>query len=329
MLRYLKETQKLGWKEIASHFPNRTTNACQFRWRRLVSGTLRTPSSSSSSSPSYQQQPTLVIPQSTSSSSSSSSTSTSTTSNYPLPPHQLPPTNHPTSLPHQIPPLISQYPPTSQHRQLRHQVSTPIFANNYSQPDDRYIPQYSRPWTKDEDELILSRTDLGLDELLLLFVGRNEIEISNRRNELLRYPSIHQQQQQHSQHHSHSHRHQQPSNTKLHHRASVSALPPLRERTSMNQLPSISSLSKHSTSPFNNNILPPPKGLKKSKSTFDGLRLPPPQASLSTLSPGSGHSASNMYPPPSQFNTLSSSSTAMNSQYGQYHYPNYGSSYYR
>ncbi|AOW02248.1 hypothetical protein B0I75DRAFT_18130 [Yarrowia lipolytica] len=43
LLRHLKETLKLGWKEIASHFPNRTPNACQFRWRRLISGTLRTP----------------------------------------------------------------------------------------------------------------------------------------------------------------------------------------------------------------------------------------------------------------------------------------------
>ncbi|KAA8915850.1 hypothetical protein TRICI_002004 [Trichomonascus ciferrii] len=42
VLRHLKEQLKLGWKEIASHFPNRTTNACQFRWRRLMSGTLRT-----------------------------------------------------------------------------------------------------------------------------------------------------------------------------------------------------------------------------------------------------------------------------------------------
>lgn len=41
LLRHLKEQRKLGWKEIALHFPNRTTNACQFRWRRLVSGTLR------------------------------------------------------------------------------------------------------------------------------------------------------------------------------------------------------------------------------------------------------------------------------------------------
>ncbi|KAK9478779.1 hypothetical protein V1514DRAFT_330360 [Lipomyces japonicus] len=41
LLRHLKEQQKLGWKDIASHFTNRTPNACQFRWRRLMSGSLR------------------------------------------------------------------------------------------------------------------------------------------------------------------------------------------------------------------------------------------------------------------------------------------------
>lgn len=42
LLRHLKEQQKLGWKEIASHFAHRTPNACQFRWRRLRSGSLKT-----------------------------------------------------------------------------------------------------------------------------------------------------------------------------------------------------------------------------------------------------------------------------------------------
>lgn len=41
LLRHLKEVQKLGWKEIASNFSNRTPNACQFRWRRLKSGSLK------------------------------------------------------------------------------------------------------------------------------------------------------------------------------------------------------------------------------------------------------------------------------------------------
>lgn len=43
LLMHLKDTQKLGWKEIASHFTNRTPNACQFRWRRLKLGNLKNP----------------------------------------------------------------------------------------------------------------------------------------------------------------------------------------------------------------------------------------------------------------------------------------------
>lgn len=43
LLMHLKDTQKLGWKEIALHFHNRTPNACQFRWRRLKSGNLKNP----------------------------------------------------------------------------------------------------------------------------------------------------------------------------------------------------------------------------------------------------------------------------------------------
>lgn len=43
LLMHLKDNQKLGWKEIALHFQNRTPNACQFRWRRLKSGNLKNP----------------------------------------------------------------------------------------------------------------------------------------------------------------------------------------------------------------------------------------------------------------------------------------------
>lgn len=41
LLRHLKEVKRLGWKEIAQYFQNRTPNACQFRWRRLKSGNLK------------------------------------------------------------------------------------------------------------------------------------------------------------------------------------------------------------------------------------------------------------------------------------------------
>ncbi|CUM65571.1 uncharacterized protein PRCAT00003217001 [Priceomyces carsonii] len=51
LLMHLKDQQKLGWKEIASHFTNRTPNACQFRWRRLKSGNLKNPPKSTSTFP--------------------------------------------------------------------------------------------------------------------------------------------------------------------------------------------------------------------------------------------------------------------------------------
>ncbi|GAV52127.1 hypothetical protein ZYGR_0AG01180 [Zygosaccharomyces rouxii] len=47
LLRHLKEIRKLGWKDISQYFNNRTPNACQFRWRRLKSGNLKTTKSSS------------------------------------------------------------------------------------------------------------------------------------------------------------------------------------------------------------------------------------------------------------------------------------------
>lgn len=43
LLIKLKEVDNLGWKQIAGHFRNRTSNACQFRWRRLKSGQLKKP----------------------------------------------------------------------------------------------------------------------------------------------------------------------------------------------------------------------------------------------------------------------------------------------
>lgn len=51
LLRHLKEIRKLGWKDISQYFNNRTPNACQFRWRRLKSGNLKTTKSSSEVDP--------------------------------------------------------------------------------------------------------------------------------------------------------------------------------------------------------------------------------------------------------------------------------------
>ncbi|RLV91562.1 Transcriptional regulatory protein DOT6 [Spathaspora sp. JA1] len=36
LLRGLKEVQKLGWREISTFFHERTPNACEFRWRRII-----------------------------------------------------------------------------------------------------------------------------------------------------------------------------------------------------------------------------------------------------------------------------------------------------
>ncbi|KAG0684559.1 hypothetical protein C6P40_000515, partial [Pichia californica] len=41
LLIQLKEIEHLGWKQISKYFNNRTSNACQFRWRRLKSGQLK------------------------------------------------------------------------------------------------------------------------------------------------------------------------------------------------------------------------------------------------------------------------------------------------
>lgn len=83
LLMHLKDNQKLGWKEIASHFNNRTPNACQFRWRRLKSGNLKNPPKSAAAlGAQFKQNPNMnaatkkkkATPTPTSSSSSSSTT---------------------------------------------------------------------------------------------------------------------------------------------------------------------------------------------------------------------------------------------------------------
>lgn len=80
MLRHLKEDQKLGWKEIAAHFPYRTTNACQFRWRRLMSGNLKSAQPSSAAAASGTSSAPSVPSHSSSSSSSSRRSSSSSSS---------------------------------------------------------------------------------------------------------------------------------------------------------------------------------------------------------------------------------------------------------
>jgi hypothetical protein len=144
ILRHLKEQLKLGWKEIASHFPNRTTNACQFRWRRLMSGTLRNNGGNNNSGSGV----------SSASISAANSTAPSTISS-PLTTTAISPLHTPpTSIQHfQLPSIQPPLP-----------LKTELF----------------REWSKDEDELLLSRKDLRTDELSLLLSQRSESEIKDR-----------------------------------------------------------------------------------------------------------------------------------------------------
>lgn len=50
LLRELKENQKLGWRDISTFFSDRTPNACQFRWRRIISSINKEPETKSRSS---------------------------------------------------------------------------------------------------------------------------------------------------------------------------------------------------------------------------------------------------------------------------------------
>lgn len=165
VLRHLKEQLKLGWKEIAANFPNRTTNACQFRWRRLMSGNLRsakppaptnphesitslsgsgTPNSSSDS---------IQIPGSENSTVLSSASSQSLTRTQTSSPSPIPSRQH------------FYYPP----------AATSIHSSASTN---------TKSWTKEEDDLLSSRRDLRADELALLLPQRGEIEIIQRVSQL-------------------------------------------------------------------------------------------------------------------------------------------------
>ena len=242
MLRHLKEQQKLGWKEIAAHFPNRTTNACQFRWRRLKSGTLRTSTNGS-----------------TGTTSASSNTSSHINSHHD-PSHRL----------------VSGLPTSAN--------DTTIFRTAYPEPG-------TRNWSRDEDELILSRTDLRVEELSLLLPQRNETEIWHRRTDLAnsqyyqqqqRY-QLQQQQQQQQQQPVHGYN-MQTGMVHLNNNYAVSSMSSnysTTRRSSVDPVtlvqpnPSAPQSSSYSTS-SSSCSRQPPKLHSKKNTHFDNLRLPPP-----------------------------------------------------
>ena len=86
LLRHLKEIKKLGWKDIAQYFKNRTPNACQFRWRRLKSGALKHKSVASTMELTDHQLENVIIPDLP---ESNGAVSTTNTSSYNVPENDL------------------------------------------------------------------------------------------------------------------------------------------------------------------------------------------------------------------------------------------------
>lgn len=266
MLRYLKEQQKLGWKEIAVHFPNRTTNACQFRWRRLVSGTLRS-SSTGGAGPGATAPGAPML-----------------NMHHPAAPVGASPVAH------QLPYMGSAKPSSAAPGHHHYPVA-------YPEPG-------TGNWSQDEDNLIMARHDLRIDELSLLLPQRNETEIWHRRSVLLKaaaaatnqhaassarsslqpitppvpssHYSPHPQQQQQQHHYRHSH--QPPGNYSVHHSHQHSS----SRRSSVDPvtlLPPVSQVLPPPGHPQQHHQGPPPPNLHNRKSTpssFDGLRLPLP-----------------------------------------------------
>ncbi|ANZ75663.1 BA75_02096T0 [Komagataella pastoris] len=176
LLRHLKEQQKLGWKEIAAHFNHRTPNACQFRWRRLRSGALKssqppspnvtpTPISGSSSgialnkpksnlSEKISASKTIVAIESSSSSASPPSSSIKDEENKTINVN-----------------ATSCWVPNSETK--------PISITSYN---NAWSTERNMPWEEEEDELLLSRTkrELSFAELSILLPSRSENDIWSR-----------------------------------------------------------------------------------------------------------------------------------------------------
>ncbi|EGW33771.1 uncharacterized protein SPAPADRAFT_48888 [Spathaspora passalidarum NRRL Y-27907] len=60
LLRGLKEVQKLGWREISTFFHERTPNACEFRWRRIIRSLNTTTNAVGKTSPKTRKSPMLI-----------------------------------------------------------------------------------------------------------------------------------------------------------------------------------------------------------------------------------------------------------------------------
>ncbi|ODV91737.1 hypothetical protein CANCADRAFT_318 [Tortispora caseinolytica NRRL Y-17796] len=156
LLRHLKEQLKLGWKEIASHFVNRTPNACQFRWRRLMSGSLRL------TYPPVSSPPEAILQELGHSIRDLTPKSYGNSDLAAVAAHR-PSTSR-----------IKQLPPSLLEAQLTLQKSE-------MQPKDNFAASKESPraWSIEEDEVV-RRADLRIDEISVLLPNRTETEIRAR-----------------------------------------------------------------------------------------------------------------------------------------------------
>jgi hypothetical protein len=193
LLKQLKEEQRLGWKEIATHFHGRTSHACQFRWRRLASGQLK-----------YYQGHRRPPPVTTTSASfANEMASTAAVASISCSPkilmsgmQSMPPIETSPRTLH----IIPQMPQTATESVLppMHMVYQSSMQPNWGQSASLYQPtplpspisyaprflgeEYGRDgcnWSEQEDSLLLNRK-LSFDEVNVLLTGRSEHQIWER-----------------------------------------------------------------------------------------------------------------------------------------------------
>ncbi|KAI5789036.1 hypothetical protein EDC01DRAFT_775468 [Geopyxis carbonaria] len=195
LLKQLKEEQRLGWKEIATHFRGRTSHACQFRWRRLASGQLKyyqghrrpppvtttaasfaNEMASTATAGSIQTSPKILM-----NGLHSVSPTNTTPRQHHVVPHLSPTTE--SSLPSMHPSLYQPSPQATWGNASLYQP-TPLPSPNSYAPRFLGEDHIGRDnWSEQEDALLLNRK-LSFDEVNVLLAGRSEQEIFQRQVKL-------------------------------------------------------------------------------------------------------------------------------------------------
>lgn len=208
LLRHLKEEQKLGWKEIASHFAHRTPNACQFRWRRLRSGSLKSNGTNEKEKDKNDSSSTSTPINSLTKNSISPSTSpdpmaSSSYSKFQSIPSQIKSSSSPImkNVKNLEIDYNNQFTFNSKQKISNSAVKKSTKRRNSSKigPNEEVFHYSStssissddedlnkNKWTSDEDELILTRKQrqLSFAELSILLQRRSETEINERISQL-------------------------------------------------------------------------------------------------------------------------------------------------